>query len=135
MMTRALEIYVDGACSGNPGPAAIGVVIREHGIIIQTIGESIGSATNNIAEYSALIRALEVAHTLKAQEVTLRTDSQLVYRQVIGQYKVRNEKLQGLCRRAQTLLKDFSAVDFKHIPREQNKEADQLASSSVQKSI
>ena len=126
-MTSTLEIFTDGACSGNPGPAAIGVVIKKQGKIIKEISQSVGEATNNIAEYTALIWALQEALMLKADELFVKTDSELMYRQIIGEYKVKDEGLKPLFEQVKHLVEGFKRVEFKHVPREQNQEADKLA--------
>jgi len=132
-LTKVLEIYIDGASKGNPGEAGIGVVIIEDGKKISEIARAIGQATNNVAEYSALICALEEAAKLKAGKLKFYTDSELVYYQMVGSYKVKNEKLQELFDRANELAKNFEHVEIKHIPREQNKDADKLASQALLK--
>lgn len=129
-----LEIYTDGACSGNPGPAAIGVVIRNQQQIVKEISQSIGLATNNIAEYTALICGLQEALKLKADEVLVRTDSQLMYEQIMGNYKVKHENIRPLFEEVKKLIEGFRQVEFKHVPREQNKEADKLACQGLKTS-
>ena len=129
-----LEIYTDGACSGNPGPAAIGVVIKNKEETIKEISQSIGPATNNIAEYKALICGLQEALKLKAEEVLVRTDSQLMYEQIIGNYKVKHENIKPLFEEVKNLVTGFKQVEFKHVPREQNKEADKLACQGLKTS-
>ena len=136
-MTRrisTLEIFTDGACSGNPGPAAIGVVIKKRGQTIKEISRSIGEATNNIAEYTALIYGLQEALILKAQVIDLYTDSELMHKQMVGQYKVKHDGIKPLFDQAQHLLTGFTQVKFHHVPREKNREADKLATSAVKKS-
>ena len=130
-MSGMLEIFVDGACSGNPGPAGIGVVIREDGQVIQEISRFIGEGTNNIAEYSALICALQEALILKAEKVHITTDSELVFKQVTGQYKVKHPVLKPLFDQVLQLIKGFKDVELKHTLRENNKEADRLATTAV----
>ncbi len=132
-MSRELEIFVDGACSGNPGEAAIGVVVLENKNKIKEISKSIGPATNNIAEYTALIYALQEGLILKADQVTVYTDSELVFNQVTGQYKIKNENLKLLLDQVQHLAQGFKRLDMKCIPREQNKDADQLATKAINK--
>ncbi len=127
-MKDFLEIYVDGACKGNPGAASVGVVIYEQGEKIKEISKAIGEATNNIAEYSALISALKEAADLKAKKLKIYTDSELVYKQVIGAYQIKNQKLKILYNEVCDLSKLFERIEIKHIPREQNAEADRLAS-------
>lgn len=132
-MNRSLEIYVDGACSGNPGPAAIGVVIREKGKTVKEIALPIGDATNNIAEYSALVYALQEALLQKATHVKVYTDSELMFSQITGRYKIKNEGLKFLFEQAQHLAKAFKAFTIEHILREKNKDADKLASGVLKK--
>lgn len=126
-----LEIFVDGACSGNPGPAGIGVVIRRGGKTVAEISRPIGEATNNIAEYSALICALQEALVLKAARLKIFTDSELMFHQLTGSYKVRDQKLKFLYEQVQQLKRGFANVELAHVPREKNKEADKLATSSL----
>ena len=87
-MNRVIEIFTDGACSGNPGLASIGVVFKKDGKLLKEISQCIGMATNNIAEYTAVIYALQEALILKAEKVVIHTDSELLFKQVKGQYKV-----------------------------------------------
>ena len=130
-MSSRLEIYTDGACSGNPGPAAVGVVIVQDGKKIKEISKVIGEATNNIAEYSALICALQEALLLKARQLVIFTDSELMHRQVIGQYKVKNQVIQLLFDQVGQLIGEFESVEINHVPREQNKDADRLATQAL----
>ena len=127
-----LIIYTDGAARGNPGPAAIGVVLAEpSGRTLRTIYRYLGCRTNNQAEYAALIAGLEAALELKADEVQVATDSELVARQMMGQYRVRNEGLLALYRRARDLAARFRSVSFVSIPRSLNSEADRLANQAL----
>lgn len=126
-MENTLEIFVDGACSGNPGPAAIGVVIKQGDKTLEETGKAIGEATNNIAEYSALICALERALALKAGRLKIFTDSELMFHQLQGSYKVRDPKLKFLYDQVQQLKKGFQHVELVHVLRDKNKEADKLA--------
>ena len=132
-MIKTLEIYIDGACQGNPGRAAIGVVIHEKGKRLKRISKTIGESTNNAAEYSAFIHALEEALSLKAQKISIHTDSELLFNQVRGRYKVRSSTLKNYFDQARHLLGKFDHVELKQIPREQNKEADKLASEALSK--
>jgi ribonuclease HI len=127
----SFEIFSDGACSGNPGPAAIGVVIREDGRKVKEVSEAIGDATNNIAEYKAFIRGLIEAKALGAEHVKLRTDSQLLFYQLKGEYKVKHANMKPLHEQALLLLKGFKKVECKVVPREENKDADLLATSAL----
>jgi ribonuclease HI len=126
-----LEIYIDGACKGNPGPSGIGVVVLGNGKPVRNLYRFIGEATNNIAEYSALISALEEALLLGAKILSIKTDSELLCRQMNGVYKVRNANILGLHAQARRLMSGFSRVCIQHVPREQNKEADRLANRAV----
>lgn len=132
-MNEVLEIFTDGACSGNPGQAGIGVVINRDGRTIKEISKAIGEATNNVAEYSALICALQEAMALKAKKLKVFTDSELLVRQVNGAYKIKNKKLKFLCDQIRILIQGFDQVDLNHVRREQNKKADGLATRSLKK--
>jgi 2-C-methyl-D-erythritol 2,4-cyclodiphosphate synthase len=128
---KAFTAHIDGASRGNPGPAAIGVIVRDpDGLILAEISEAIGEATNNVAEYRALIRALEECSLLKAEQVLVYTDSQLLAKQIDGKYKVKNPGLRRIFDKAIALASDFSAFAIEHIPRPENKEADALANSA-----
>ena len=130
---KKLLLSVDGAAKGNPGPAGIGVVIYdESGCEILSIGEYIGSATNNTAEYAALLRGLQECANLGADSVLVQTDSELVARQLTGAYKVKSPHLQPLYNEAKRLFGQFKSVSVKHVPREKNKHADKLASSAAE---
>ena len=128
-----LEIFTDGGCSGNPGPAAIGVVIKGNGAIVKTISKYIGQGTNNIAEYTALIYALQEALILKADEVDIKTDSQLMQKQVVGEYAVKHEGIKPLFEQVKHLMAGFKKVNIQHVPREQNCEADLLVRQAIKK--
>lgn len=135
-MTRKLSIYTDGASRNNPGEAAIGVVIKNEGKeIVETLSQSIGIATNNVAEYTALIQALKAAQKLNPEQIDFYLDSQLVVRQITGEYKIKNAGLVPLVREAHDLIRRFpkGRVNFHHIPREENKEADALANAALDK--
>ena len=131
MSQGELLINIDGASSGNPGPAGIGVVIRQDGTIIHEISKAIGEATNNVAEYTALVYALQEALIRRADMVTVITDSELVHRQVTGEYKVKNANIKPLFEQVQHLLRGFKQVKMKHVLREENKDADRLATKSI----
>ena len=126
-----LELFIDGACQGNPGPGGAGVVIRRDGKIIKEISRFIGNSTNNIAEYSALIFGLEESVILRAESVKINTDSQLLYRQLIKVYKVKHPNIIGLYNQAVRLVKEFKEFSINHIPRELNTEADRLATKAI----
>jgi len=127
-----LVIYTDGASRGNPGPAAIGVVIvDQNGAEMAVVSEFLGDTTNNVAEYTALIRGLEEAFALRADRLTVRMDSELVVKQLKGQYQVKHPGLQQLHRKAREMVGKFKAVAVEHVPREKNKRADALANEAL----
>lgn len=128
-----LDIYTDGACSGNPGPAGIGVVMKQEGITVKEISRSIGHSTNNIAEYSALIHALQEALIMKAEVVHVRSDSELMCQQVNGRYLVKNDGIKNLFGQVQHLKSGFKRFTLTHVRREFNKEADALSRQAVKK--
>ncbi len=129
-----LEIFTDGGCSGNPGEAAIGVVIKDGGKTIKTVALSIGQGTNNIAEYKGLILGLQEALALKADEVSFKTDSELMCKQVSGAYAVKHENLKPLFCEVKQLVTRFKSFQITHVPREQNSEADALVRQVFKKS-
>ena len=109
----------DGGAKGNPGPGAIGVLVREDNKILITYSAKIGKfVTNNIAEYEALIKALELAGRITNGELTCFLDSELVVKQLLGEYKVRNPKLMPLFLKVQKLQENFSKIVYKHVSRE-----------------
>ncbi|MDD5172243.1 MAG: ribonuclease HI family protein [Candidatus ainarchaeum sp.] len=123
--------FTDGASLGNPGPMGIGIVIYRDGIVVEELSEYLGSGTNNIAEYNAVIKALETAHAMGESEVHVKSDSQLVIRQLNNEYKVRDPGLQILKNRVEHLCIGLT-VRFEHIPREKNKEADKLSKEGAE---
>ena len=127
-----LTIYTDGGARGNPGPAAIGVVIRdEAGQEIKSVGEYIGDTTNNQAEYKALLRGFTEAAALGAEEVFFYLDSELVVKQLTGLYKIKEAGLQQLAMEAIKLKNGFKNVHFKHVPRAENARADELVNQAL----
>ena len=132
-MIKSLELFTDGACQGNPGQAAIGVVIKKQGKILKTISKTIGQATNNIAEYTALIYGLQEALILKADQVKVNTDSELIYEQLRGNYKIKQPNLKFLFDLVKHLSEGFKKIEVRHIPREKNREADHLATEAIEK--
>ncbi len=127
-----VTVYADGAARGNPGPAGAGVRIEDaRGRRVSEAFRYLGEATNNVAEYRALILGLELARELGASEVELRADSELIVRQMTGEYRVRNVRLQELHREAQALELAFRSVGYVHIRREQNRAADRLANLAI----
>ena len=132
MAIRKVVIHSDGASRNNPGPAAIGATIKdEQGRLLATISRSIGRATNNQAEYRAVIAALEKAIKLGARQIELNLDSELIVRQVTGRYRVKNEALKPLFGRVKKLLGSLEGFSIRHVPRQQNQEADRLANSAL----
>ncbi len=128
----ALEIYTDGGARGNPGPAAAGVVIRDdQGRSILEAGYFLGKATNNVAEYTALLLSLEAAHRFGADQICVHSDSELMVKQLTGEYKVRDARLAELFEQAQRLLIKFESWQVKHIRREQNRRADALVNKAI----
>jgi len=126
-----LTIFTDGCCLGNPGPMGIGIVIYRDGLRIEELSEYIGTGTNNIAEYTAVIRALETVHELGDVKVHLKSDSQLLVRQLNNEYKVRDPKLRPLKRQVDALCLHLE-VHFEHIPRDKNEEADELSKEAAE---
>jgi ribonuclease HI len=127
-----LVIHTDGVSRGNPGPAAIGAIIRdEQGRLVASISQGIGRATNNQAEYRAIIAALEKALALGAGRVELNSDSELVVRQIKGQYRVKKEALRPLYQRVKQLQNRLPDFSIRRIPRQQNREADKLANAAL----
>jgi ribonuclease HI len=132
MTLKKVVIRSDGVSRGNPGPAAIGAIIRdERGRLLASISQPIGRATNNQAEYRAIIAALEKALALGARQVELNSDSELMVRQIKGQYRVRKEALRPLYQRVKELQSRLEGFTIKHIPRQQNREADKLANAAL----
>ena len=130
---RRLTVYSDGAARGNPGPAGIGaVVIAADGTVLGEVGEGIGVATNNVAEYRAALRGLELAKEHAADEVVLRSDSKLLIEQLAGRWRVKNPTLIRLHEEVRRVLRSFPrGVTLEHIRRELNREADALANQGV----
>ncbi|MBI5029642.1 MAG: ribonuclease HI family protein [Chloroflexi bacterium] len=126
-----LILYTDGAARGNPGPAAIGIVLTDAtGKQIEAIGEAIGNTTNNEAEYRALLRGLEVA-VKHGDEIEIRTDSELMARQLNGSYRVKAEHLKPLHEQARRVMAKFKSAKIAIIPRAFNKRADALANQAL----
>jgi len=135
---RKIIIYTDGGSRGNPGPSAVGIVFcNEKGEVIKKYSEAIGEATNNEAEYQAAIFALKKFKALFGNkladhsEIELRSDSELLVKQLNGEYKILEPKIQSLFLTAWNLKLDFKKVKFKIIPREKNKEADRLVNEAL----
>jgi ribonuclease HI len=127
-----LIVNVDGGSRGNPGPAAIAAVITNpDGKVVEERGERIGSATNNVAEYRALLLGLERAEALGAAEVELIGDSELIVRQVEGEYKVKDEELRKLNAKVIKALGGFDRWSIRHVRREENEAADRLVNAAL----
>jgi len=127
-----VTLFADGGSRGNPGPSAFGVVIYdEHGTVIREIAEFIGIGTNNVAEWSGLIAGLAAALELGATDVAVRLDSELVVRQLSGQYRVKDAKLIPLAAQARSLLRRFHSADIAHVRRKENAAADALANQAL----
>ena len=124
--------YIDGGARGNPGPAAYGVRIENlDGSLVEEFSESIGVATNNVAEYRALLAALEWARTHEQSAVHIRSDSLLLVQQMLGNYKVKNAGLQPLHAKARLLAHEIGRVTFEHVGRALNAHADRLANTAM----
>ncbi len=129
---KRVIIHADGVSRGNPGLAAIGATIRDRrGRLLATISRSIGRATNNQAEYQALIAVLEETHRLGATEASVYLDSELAVRQLNGRYRVKNAALKTLHNEVRRLLGQLSSFSITHVPRQQNVEADRLANIAL----
>jgi ribonuclease HI len=129
---KTLRIYTDGAARGNPGPAGLGVVIEdEHGMRLRGLHRWLGVATNNEAEYLALIEGLKAVSEWKPDRLEVFLDSKLVVEQVNGRWKIKEARLQALHKQAKELLDKFADVEVKHVAREHNNGADALANQAV----
>jgi ribonuclease HI len=127
-----LILCTDGGSRGNPGPAGYGaVLLDDSGRVVRELSEFIGHATCNEAEYRALIAALQAARELGARDLLIRADSQLLVRQLRGQYKVRSRSLMPLALRARRMLDQFASWKAQHVPREMNARADALANEAI----
>jgi len=132
MRYEKLIIHTDGGARNNPGPAGIGAVLYdENKQVVKEISEYIGEATNNQAEYKAVIRAMEEARKLNASELEFYLDSELVVKQLNREYKVKNKELAPLFMKVYNLSQGFRKVTFKHVIRERNKEADALVNKAI----
>ncbi len=135
MPVDTLLLFCDGGSRGNPGPAAIGAVLLDAGVDpprrLATVSECIGVATNNVAEYRALIAGLERARELDARAVRVRADSELLIRQLEGRYRVKNAGLKPLYEQARALLAEYEEVDLAHVRREHNVDADALVNAAL----
>ncbi|OGO41519.1 MAG: hypothetical protein A2137_01265 [Chloroflexi bacterium RBG_16_58_8] len=132
MSVNKVTIFTDGASRGNPGPAAIGAVIKdEKGKLIESVSRCLGTTTNNQAEYRAVIIALEKAVSLGARHVALFSDSELIVKQIDGRYRIKHAALRPLYQEVVRLAGKLESFKIACIPRERNKEADSLANQAL----
>jgi ribonuclease HI len=127
----AATANIDGGSRGNPGPAGYGVrIVRDDGQVVELKG-ALASATNNVAEYSGLLAALDWAVANNVNRLHIKSDSELLVKQMLGEYRVKNEGLQPLYARARRLVRELGQVRFEHVRREFNKDADRLANEAM----
>lgn len=131
MKNKRFSLYTDGAARGNPGPAGIGIIIRDGRKKVKEVYRYIGETTNNIAEYSALLQGLEEAVKMAADEIVVNLDSELVERQLNGEYKVKDPEIKKLFEKVVSTLKNFKYFEIRHIAREKNQDADKLANKAI----
>ncbi len=130
--TGRVFVYSDGASRGNPGPAGAGaVLLDERGAVLRRLGKLLGRETNNIAEYQGLLLGLRAALEMGARDIEVRADSELMIKQLKGDYRVKNEGLKPLFAEAQALLRRFDWVKLRHVPREENKLADEMSNRAI----
>jgi probable phosphoglycerate mutase len=126
------KLFTDGGARGNPGPAAYGYVLEaDDGTVLAAHGEHIGTATNNVAEYSGLVAGLRKALELHVPEVEVVSDSELMVKQMRGEYRVKNEALRALSVEAARLARELGNVEYRHVRRAQNEEADRLVNEAL----
>ena len=131
-----VSVHTDGACRGNPGPAGAGVVITDsRGNILRRLKSFLGEATNNVAEYCALIIGLREAKRLGATKVICCTDSELLEKQLNGEYKIKNARLRTLSIEAMQLARGFAEFSVRKVERENNREADKLARKVIKENL
>ena len=134
-MSEVVVVFADGGSRGNPGPSAIGAVVIDPSTTPPTrlaaVSERIGTTTNNVAEYKALIAGLQAAQRFSPSVVHVRADSKLVIEQLAGRWKVKQPHLKPLHAQARALLDGFERVDLAHVPREENTEADALVNAAL----
>jgi ribonuclease HI len=130
-MEKPMILFCDGASRGNPGPGAYGYVLYQNEAVIFEDGQFLGEVTNNIAEYQGLIRGLEAALKHGATSIVVKSDSELMVRQLNGIYKVRTPHILVLFQQAKALLQNFKEIEILHIRREQNKRADALCNQAL----
>jgi len=130
--TSRLKVFIDGASRGNPGPASIGVVFQDEShAVVKNLSAKIGFSTNNTAEYSALVFALQEALMLGIENLSVFTDSELLAKQFNGEYKIKEDSLKLLFLFASHLKRGFKSLTVTHVPREQNKLADREANKAL----
>ena len=133
---KCLVVNIDGGARGNPGPAGYGVVVEdESGKRIDSLSEYLGAQTNNFAEYSGLVAALEYGLKHDYAAIKVRSDSELLVKQIKGEYKVRSEALLDIYREAKELIRKYKSFQIRHVYREQNREADRLANLAMDKGM
>jgi len=126
------RLYTDGAARGNPGPAGAGaVIISPNGHIVAKVGKYLGETTNNVAEYTGLIMGLKRAKAMGLRELEVFADSELVVKQLNGEYQVKADHLRPLFEEAQALLKGFPEIEVRHISREENTQADEMSNRAI----
>jgi ribonuclease HI len=129
---KRTRLYTDGAARGNPGPAGAGaVILNPDGHIVAKIGKFLGDSTNNVAEYMGLILGLKRAKAMGIKELEVFSDSELLVKQLAGEYQVKADHLRPLHDEAKTLLQGFSFIEVRHIPREQNAQADAMSNRAI----
>lgn len=127
-----MHVWIDGGSRGNPGPSAIGVVLKDDaGITVEEVGQTIEHGTNNVAEYRALLEGLRLAREHGATEVEINSDSELLVKQMLGEYRVRNEALRVLFAEAKRQANEFGSCAIRHIPRHENARADELVNQAL----
>ena len=138
-MSRAAKewlLMVDGAARGNPGEAGCGAVIAdENGMVIKELSRYLGRTTNNVAEYAALLMGLEALLELGQKHIVVQSDSELMVRQLNGEYRVKDQKLKALFEQAISLLRQFDSYRILHVRRDMNKVADRLANRGIDQAI
>ncbi len=130
-MSDTATMHIDGASRGNPGPAAYAVVLARPGLPVVEEADTIGTASNNVAEYTALVEGLTLAAELGVTALAVFSDSELMVKQMNGEYKVKNEDLRPLYEEARALRERFAKVTLAHVRREQNKRADQIGNDAL----
>jgi ribonuclease HI/probable phosphoglycerate mutase len=129
-------MYVDGASRGNPGPASVAAVLYlPTGEELYSAGKKIGTATNNVAEYRAVVEGMRLARTLGVRALTVRLDSELVMKQLTGAYRIKNAELAALAREVADESRHFTKCSFEHVPREENRAADRIANEALNRVI